>query len=589
MAPCAFSTLMLAALQASCAADNGATLVVGGKPVAFVVSPFVGDDGQVYAPVDFVRLLGGNYEPNQDGRTVSITAANGARTTIAYRFMQQRYCVPVQQLGSVLGATESWDAEHRTLTLRAKLLMVRQDNDSLNIYTSYPTYYHVQRIDHPSRLFVDLYGVDLAASPAQIPATNPDVTQIRTGKMDLNTARVVIDLRHDVKFHVDTPIATNHVRVALSGGPILPITTPPVVKPPVVAARPNDNAGTPGGELPVLPVTPVGPMTPTTTPPAAVPVSQGGPLKITSIAVNPLSDTVTQVIVKATGSTRYRTVALTGPNRLALDLAGAGLQEGLQDITGADGNVVNAVRSGIIHAGQNAFGRVVIDLSKAVDYSITTQVGPDGTTYLVNLETGSRLTPNPNGPLRGKIVMVDPGHGGGDSGAIGIGGVREKDVTLEIGKRLSDVLRSNGATVYMTRDGDTLPSVRARPQMAVSVNADYFISVHCDESGPANSHSGTTVYYHAHNPVCKRLAADISKQIGQVCAIPPLGTKSDTIRFQTGFGVLRGSPMPAVLVETGYINSARDLAKLVDPAVQQNIADGIVAGLIDFVAERGGE
>jgi N-acetylmuramoyl-L-alanine amidase len=414
--------------------------------------------------------------------------------------------------------------------------------------------------------------------------------------MDFNTARVVIDLRHDVKFHVDTPIATNHVRVALSGGAAAPVAPMPVPKPPVVAARPNTgdeapntgdeapNTGdeTPGNALPALPTAPAVAAAPQ-------PAAPGGPLRITSIAVNPLSDTVTQVIIKATGPARYRTVSLTGPNRLALDLAGAGLQEGLQDITSSNGDVVNAVRAGIIHAGQADFGRVVIDLSKAVDYSITTQAGPDGTTYLVNLETGRRLASNPNGPLRGKIIMVDPGHGGGDSGAVGIGGAKEKDLTLEIGKRLSDVLRRNGATVYMTRDGDTLPSVRARPQMAISVNADYFISVHCDESGPANSHSGTTVYYHAHNPVCRRLAADISKQVAQVCAIPALGTKSDTIRFQTGFGVLRGSPMPAVLVETGYMNSARDLAKLVDPAVQQNIAEGIVAGLIDFVAERGGE
>jgi N-acetylmuramoyl-L-alanine amidase len=141
----------------------------------------------------------------------------------------------------------------------------------------------------------------------------------------------------------------------------------------------------------------------------------------------------------------------------------------------------------------------------------------------------------------------------------------------------------------MTREDDVLPSVDARPKMAIAVGADYFISIHCDESGAVNSHSGTTVYYHDHNPACVRMAACIINRVGTVSGIPPLGTKSDTIRFQSGFGVLRGSPMPAVLVECGYVNNQSDLSKLRDPSVQEKIAEGIVAGLIDFNTERAGQ
>ena len=561
------------------------TIVVGGKPVAFVVPPFLGDDGQVYAPVDVVRLLGASYAPNADGRTVTITAASGTSATIGYRFMQQRYCVPLQQIGGVLGASETWDPQTRTLDLRAKLLMVRQDSGSLNVYTSYPVYFRVQKIASPNRVYVDLYGVDLGASPAEIPSTENDVTQIRTGRMDADTARVVIDLRRDVKYQVDAPVQTNHVRVALSGGepglfrPAVPPPTAPA-RPPVVAARPPSTAG---DGLPALPLYPGGaPPRPS----AGNPGTAGG-VRITSIAVNALSDTVSQVIIKTNGTTHYRTVQLADPNRLAIDLAGAAV-DGLTDISGSS-EIVKAVRAGIFRAGRADFGRVAIDLAKVVDYSVTTQTGQDGTTYLVNLESSRSAPTATSGSLRGKIVMVDPGHGGSDSGAVGSGGAYEKNITLAIGKRLYDTLRSNGATVYLTREDDTLPSVGARPQMAISVNADYFISVHCDSSGPANSHSGTTIYYHMHNPVCQRLAADISRRVGDVSGIPVLGTRSDTVRFQTGFGVLRGSPMPAVLVETGYINSIKDLSRLADPDVQQRIAEGITAGLIDFVAERGGE
>jgi len=119
------------------------------------------------------------------------------------------------------------------------------------------------------------------------------------------------------------------------------------------------------------------------------------------------------------------------------------------------------------------------------------------------------------------------------------------------------------------------------------VGADFFVSIHCDESGARDSHAGTTVYYHAHKPECMRLASFIVHRVSAVSGLSSNGTKSDTIRFQTGFGVLRGSPMPAVLVECGYMNNNGDVAKLKTDQVQQHIADGVVSGLIDFVTSGG--
>ena len=151
---------------------------------------------------------------------------------------------------------------------------------------------------------------------------------------------------------------------------------------------------------------------------------------------------------------------------------------------------------------------------------------------------------------------------------------------------MRDVLTQNGATVLMTRNDDTLPSVMARPQFANDHHADYFVSIHCDSSGGQNSHAGTTVYFHAQNGLCRLMAADIGRRVSENSGIPYNGVKSDTIRFATGFGVLRGSEMPAVLVETGYMNNDSDLAKLRDDATQQKIAEGIVAGLRDFIADQ---
>ena len=181
---------------------------------------------------------------------------------------------------------------------------------------------------------------------------------------------------------------------------------------------------------------------------------------------------------------------------------------------------------------------------------------------------------------------MDPGHGYQDSGAVGFG-VREKDLTLAIGLSCGDVLQQNRATVYMTRDTDSFLPVMARPQFAVAHNADLFVIVHCDSSGPDNSHSGTTVYFHAQNPICRRMAADISRARRRRFRHP---AGRHQVRHhpgsRPGFGVLRGSPMPAVLVECGYVNNLGDLHKLQDSDTQQRIAEGVVAGLRDFLSGR---
>ena len=113
-------------------------------------------------------------------------------------------------------------------------------------------------------------------------------------------------------------------------------------------------------------------------------------------------------------------------------------------------------------------------------------------------------------------------------------------------------------------------------------------AIHCDSSGGQNSHAGTTVYFHAQNGLCRLMASDIGRRVSEKSGISYNGVKSDTIRFATGFGVLRGSMMPAVLIETGYINNDGDLAKLRDDATQQIIAEQVAAGLRDFISDQAG-
>ena len=609
--------LLFGALTSAVADNAPATVVVGGKSVPFVVSPYVDRDGQVYVPVDVVHLMGANYAPNPDGKTVKVTPLTGPAFDVPFQFVRSRFCVPLLKYASQLGASAKWDDKSRTLSFRAKLLMVHADGSGLTVATSYPVYYRVKKLDKETRqdpirrIYVDMDGVDLAASPTSIPSTEPEIAFIRTGYVGDGIARVVIDLKRKLDFKVDSPSSTNNVRVAMAGldeptTPPHPAPTP--VRPPVVAtgpkptrpeARPPVRVPTAPPAVPVetAPIAPL-PVTPPTQsasndsgdqakPDPTVPTATGNRiLDVTSTMVSP---DVTQISIKTSAAMKYRWLTLDDPYRLAFDLAGAGVDPGLQTTQQVASTIVKDVRAGTITAGTNQFGRVVIDLSQAVDFSVSSQQADDGMIYTISLQRPTVVTTAPKGDLKGKVVMVDPGHGGGDTGAVDeVTKSREKDFNLAIAKKVRDSLARAGATVYMTREDDILPSVGARPKMAIAVGADFFVSIHCDDSGgPRDVHSGTTVYYHAQNQTCRRLALDIVHRVFAVSGLSSNNVKSDTIRFHTGFGVLRGSPMPAVLVECGYMNNTNDVAKLRTDEVQQHFADGIVAGLIDFVNTGG--
>ncbi len=555
-----------------------ATILVGGRIVPFQVKPFVGPDGQVEAPVDAVQLLGAKFLPTADG-TVLVTSAGGRQITVPYTMVQGRYCVPFQKVAQALGGTADWQPTTATLTVRARLQMVRQDNDALTVYTSYPVYYSVKRIDNPERLYVDLYGLDLATTPASIPTQGGSVTHIRSGQINPQTVRITIDLKQGMPFRVVSGIQTSLVRVALGeSGPSspLPVYTSPVVNPPVAHLPAN---------------------------PAQV--------TITAVDYHVVSPVLTQIQVTTTGPAKYRTEALNDPNRLAFDLAGAVLGRSVRTTQAVDNPVIKAIRIGKVFTEHTAFGRIVLDLSKMVGFSVDSRTSGGGMVYLINVITSGSSTASvppvvsqsiPEGgllpapvtaSLAGKLIVIDPGHGGTASGATDrfrTNSVYEKDIALAIGRRVRDVLVRNGVTVLMTRNSDICPSVDSRPQFANAHHADYFVSIHCDSAEVQNARSGTAVYYHGANGMCRLMAADIGRRISQVSGIPYNGVKSDMKqyggRFDTGYGVLRGSAMPAVLVETGFMTSDNDLAKLRDDATQQRIAEGVAAGLRDFISDQ---
>ncbi len=141
------------------------------------------------------------------------------------------------------------------------------------------------------------------------------------------------------------------------------------------------------------------------------------------------------------------------------------------------------------------------------------------------------------------VVVIDPGHGGPDPGAVGIGGMREKDIVLDIARRLSARLQSQGIEVVMTRDADIDLDLEPRVALAERVKANLFVSIHANSLNMSRPDvNGLQTYYFHDNS--SRLAQVIQQEVLQTTGIVDRGVK--TARFY----VIRNTSMPAVLVES---------------------------------------
>ncbi|BAY26262.1 cell wall hydrolase/autolysin [Calothrix sp. NIES-2100] len=176
------------------------------------------------------------------------------------------------------------------------------------------------------------------------------------------------------------------------------------------------------------------------------------------------------------------------------------------------------------------------------------------------------------------LVIIDPGHGGKDPGAIGIGGVREKDIILPIGRRIAEILQQNGVQVVMTRNADYFVSLQGRVDMAEKANASVFVSIHANSAGAARPDvSGLETYYYDNG---LGLARIVHSNI-----LRGLNVRDRGVR-RARFYVLRKSSMPSILVETGYLTGREDVANLQSAGYQNQMAEAIARGILQYLKQR---
>ena len=176
--------------------------------------------------------------------------------------------------------------------------------------------------------------------------------------------------------------------------------------------------------------------------------------------------------------------------------------------------------------------------------------------------------------LRGSIV-IDPGHGGRDPGAIH-GGIQEKDLNRRVATKVAGLLAQKGVSVTMTRRDDRLVELEDRAAVANRLSADLFVSIHAD-SAPSAGAEGFTLYIATDASRDSHAAA---RAIERAMAGTGLGNRG--VR-RHDYRVLVATAGPAVLIEMGYLTNARDRARLTDPRFQDRLADAIAEGIADYL------
>ncbi len=189
--------------------------------------------------------------------------------------------------------------------------------------------------------------------------------------------------------------------------------------------------------------------------------------------------------------------------------------------------------------------------------------------------------------VKGKTIILDPGHGGSDPGAIGPNRVREKDVTLNVAMKVKYLLQDAGARVIMTRSDDRdvygpnasdKEELQARVNVARKNTADIFVSIHANSFINQAAH-GTSTYYYEKSTYDSRLAESLQNGLVEFGGLYDRGIQ------EANFYVVKRTNMPAALVELAFISNPKEERLLNSAEFQQKLAEGICKGLSDFFSQ----
>ena len=190
-------------------------------------------------------------------------------------------------------------------------------------------------------------------------------------------------------------------------------------------------------------------------------------------------------------------------------------------------------------------------------------------TYTGSSSTTPTLPPS-NSSYSTKTIVIDPGHGGHDPGAVSFGR-NEKDIALSISKKINANLKTLGFKTIMTRSTDVYIPLSERYSIANRNNADTFVSIHLNAG--ASSAAGIETLYKTNQTLASKIQTEI---------ISATNGKDRGLKYRSDLAVLNGTKMPAALVETGFISNATESSQLATSSYQDKLAVSIAKGIAKF-------
>lgn len=324
------------------------------------------------------------------------------------------------------------------------------------------------------------------------------------------------------------------------------------------------------------------------------------PDQVATIRSVQLADNETQLLIESDGALTYTSQFNQSENAYEIRIPSAQLADEVEGPELTEDSPLTRLR-----LRQEAGNVVVVLVQPGAGVQFGSVTRPEEDTIAIQLQRGSTTAtappsttgtpipvpqpsaappetrPSPSLPsVRNEriVVVIDPGHGGRDPGAVGIGGLQEKDVIFPIAQEVANLLEQQGVQVIMTRTDDREIDLEPRVQLAERANASLFVSIHANAISLSRPDvNGLETYYYSSG---QRLAQVIHNAILQNVPIRDRGVR------QARFYVLRNTSMPAVLVETGFVTGAEDSRRLADPSHQRQMAAAIAQGVLQYIQQN---
>ncbi len=443
-----------------------------------------------------------------------------------------------------------------------------------------------QMIFNPTRIVIDLPGTTLSSAPRS-QAVGGGIREIRSGQFDAQTARIVIELSPGYTMN---PRAIE-VRGVHSNQWVVQLPRAEAESAPVngaVAVHGNSVSGdytnTATTYLSAITATPDGFFVRTSGQVPTINLERRGERGRERQIIIDLYNTSVSPFLKAEALplNRYSVsrwdITQDAQNlvtRIVMTIAPAGPDwEVTPTQIGNQTGVVIVPPSGVSISS-------IPDQRPQVSQSIQVPPAPTRPSQQPILPSQPR-PPSPSLPpsSRRVLVAIDPGHGGQDPGAVGIGGLQEKNVVLPVSLRVAQLLREAGVDVVMTRSDDRTLDLEPRVVIANNANATVFLSIHANAiSIDRPDVNGIEIYYASESG--RQLATIIHSYTLPASGFDDRGIKS------ARFYVIRNTNMPAALIELGFVTGQNDAPKLRDPAWQERMAQAITQGILQYLRQTG--